>query len=454
MKNYKGYEPMRSVLNTDAFDKRRFSEVFEISPGLQRIRAQSMLPTMGALLSDIWASLYKMKPEITSDSVGKDFELNKSLMKIIMMNKSFSTYRSFTRLDDLMSVVATVKIGEMLNRWFAHEIEKSRCDSELLAPHYSVKPIEWEKKLKITVENNSHYFSEALDQAMEETKEVKNDLMTFFSSHRAGSGHAELKRIPLRDKLLLAEKLSVDEKTKAIAKWAGRFKKIARKKQQTEHIHTVERSDVTFGNDLDQLLSMEFSLYMHPVTRIDFLRRFVEGKTMQYEVKSREVLGKGPIILCLDQSGSMQRLETQAKGFTLALLLIARKQKRDLCLILFSTRLHIFNYKKGKVNSSDLTNLATTFLGGGTDFKLPLEAALNVINESCYKTADVVYVTDGEGTLADSFLQAFNKTKRRKGFNVLSLVIGEGSDIITQFSDKVIKIKDFNEQGSYAAFKL
>ena len=46
-----------SVLNTDAFDKRRFREIFEMSSGLQQLRGQSTLPMFESLLADIWASL-------------------------------------------------------------------------------------------------------------------------------------------------------------------------------------------------------------------------------------------------------------------------------------------------------------------------------------------------------------------------------------------------------------
>ena len=105
------------------------------------------------------------------------------------------------------------------------------------------------------------------------------------------SGDAELKKVPLRDQISLAEK---------IADWAGRFKQIARRKQKSKHSDSMERSGVTLGNDIGRLLPMELGLYAHPITKNDFLRRFVEGQTMQYEQKGHEVLGKGPIVLCLD----------------------------------------------------------------------------------------------------------------------------------------------------------
>lgn len=165
-------------------------------------------------------------------------------------------------------------------------------------------------------------------------------------------------------------------------------------------------------------------------------------------------MGKGPILLCLDQSGSMHKLDTQSKGFTLALMSIARKQRRDFCLILFSTRTQIFKYGRGKMKISDMINLAQTFLGGGTDFALPLDEALKVINDSRFKQADLVFVTDGEDRVKDSFLDAFNKKKKEKEFNVLSLVIGNNTKTVERFSDRVVHIKDLDEAGSFIAFEI
>jgi uncharacterized protein with von Willebrand factor type A (vWA) domain len=51
----------------------------------------------------------------------------------------------------------------------------------------------------------------------------------------------------------------------------------------------MERSGVTLGNDIERLLPMELGLYTHPVTKNDFLRRFVEGQTMMYEQVGQEV---------------------------------------------------------------------------------------------------------------------------------------------------------------------
>ncbi|ARK21059.1 hypothetical protein SporoP32a_05605 [Sporosarcina ureae] len=397
-----------------------------------------------------------------------------------MKDDSFENYRNFTRLDDLSSAIGTVKFGEKTNEWLIEQKERDKGlqkqmqevqamkrqlqkqeqkngagnGSEELQEDLIEAMSDLGDQLQQTLQNNSHSFSEAMSPAIQEMKQTKDSLKSLLGGTSAGSGDAELKKVPLRDQISLAEKIASNKQMKEIADWAGRFKQIARKKQKSKHSDSMERSGVTLGNDIERMLPMELGLYTHPITKNDFLRRFVEGQTMQYELKGHEVLGKGPIVLCLDQSGSMHKLDTQSKGFTLALMSIARKQKRDFCLILFSTRTKIFKYERGKIKISDMINLAQTFLGGGTDFALPLERTMNVINESRFKQADVVFVTDGEDRVKDSFLEVFNKKKKKKEFNVLSLTIGSNAKMVRQFLDKVVQVKDFDDTGSFTAFEI
>jgi len=468
------------VLNTDAFDKRRFNEIYKMSQGLQKLSIDGELPTFEPLLADIWASLYKMKPELTEAEIPDDLNVNKSLMEKIMSDVSFENYRNFTRLDDLSSAIGTVKFGEKANQWLAEQKDRDEDlkkqmqeiqaiqkqlqkqeqqngagnGSEKLQEELKIAMSDFDGQLQQKLQNNGHSFSQAMAQAMQETKQTKDSLKSLLGGTSASSGDAELKKVTLRDQISLAEKIASNKQMKEIANWAGRFKQIASKKQKSKNSDSMERSGVTLGNDIERLLPMELGLYTHPTTKNDFLRRFVEGQTMQYEQKGHEELGKGPIVLCLDQSGSMHKLDTQSKGFTLALMSIARKQKRDFCLILFSTRTQVIKYEKGKIRGSDMVNLAQTFLGGGTNFALPLDKAMNVINESRFKQADIVFVTDGEDRLRDSFLEAFNKEKKEKAFKVLSLVIGRSTNTVTQFSDKVVQVKDFDDEGSFTAFEI
>src|SRR5699024_4443786 len=167
-------------------------------------------------------------------------------------------------------------------------------------------------------------------------------------------------------------KISHNKHLQTIAEWAGRFKQIARQKQKSIYHNSIERSGVSLGKDIEKLLPSELSLYKNESTKLDFLRRFVEGQTMQYDTKGKESLGKGAIILCLDQSGSMHKLDYQSKGFALALISIAKRQKRDFCYIPFSIKTQVYRFVKGNISSSEMIQLSENFLGVGINFVMLL----------------------------------------------------------------------------------
>jgi uncharacterized protein with von Willebrand factor type A (vWA) domain len=468
VKVFKMDEMNCSVLNTDTFDRRRFKEIFAMSKGLQKLAHEATLPTIEPLLSDIWASFYKMKPAITVKEVDDYLSVNKLLMQIIMADEYFAYHRSFTRLNDFTSLISALQFGEKINKWLTEQLEEDEdFQEQLLKIQFRLgqkRKQQYQEadeisqgdneKLQQTIPGNYESFIQTLANARQESKQVESGLKSLLGGLGAGNADAEMKKVPLRDKILLAEKIASTKKMKEIAEWAGRFKQIARKKQKSKQSEPVTRRSVTIGNSIENLLPVELCFYTHPITKMDFLRRFAECETMQFEQKGLVDLKKGPIVLCLDQSDSMRSLETQSKGFTLALMSIAKKQRRDLCLVLFSSRIQVYTYEKGKIAASEITRLARTFLGGGTNFMLALDQAAHQINESRFKQADLVFVTDGEDQVTDSFLEAFNKNKREKAFNVLSLVIGCNRSSVEQFTDRLIEVIDFDNDGSFTAFEV
>lgn len=461
-----------SVLNTDTFDRRRFKEIFEMSKGLQTLTQNAVLPTYEPLLSDIWASFYKMKPIITVQEIEGSLLVNKLLIEMIMADEHFAYHRYFTRLNDLAAVIRTIQYGKKINKWLEQQLEKDKklreqsLEIQLRLGQMRKQQLEEKGEIQVdalqelngkmqqTILGNHESLSQAMDEAREEVKQVEDSLKSLLGGIGAGNTAAELKKVPLRDKIALAEKIASTQKMKEIAEWAGHFKQTARKKQKSKLSESVTRRGITVGNDIENLLPVELSFYTHPLMKMDFLRRFAEAETMQFEQKGPLHLNKGPIVLCLDQSDSMRSLETQSKGFTLALMSIAKKQRRDLCLVLFSSSVQIFTYEQGRMKASEIAKLGRIFLGGGTNFALALDQAIQVINESRFKQADVVFVTDGEDQLTDSFLEAFNRKKRKKAFNVLSLVIGCNSSTVEQFTDRVIEVMDFDNEGSFTAFEV
>lgn len=144
-------------------------------------------------------------------------------------------------------------------------------------------------------------------------------------------------------------------------------------------------------------------------------------------------------IVHMEQNGSMIRLFPENR----------RPQiKRILDLLGMSTAIYT-------LSMTHMVTLAETFLSGGTYFNHPLEQVLSIIEESRFKCADVVFVTDGEAHLNESFIAKFNTKKGEKSFNVLSLLLGvERTVTVEQFSDEFVKAKDFSDETSYVVLGI
>lgn len=451
-----------SVLNADAFDKRRFNEFLKMSKGLQELKenGENEFPYFSQLMGDIWSSFYKTKPRLLEEEkILPELKANHSFMGKIMSDEGFKQTKKTTTFDDVSSALFTVSFGEKVLEWIKEIKEKNKefekainnmqnLQQEQEGDQQLINQINQMNEI-LQNELSSSNIQEMIKQGIKETNEQKNSLKDLLNGIGAGTGNGdfELQKMPTRERIALAEKLKDNKKIKKIAEWAGRFKQIARSKQKVKHKESVERSGISMGNEVERILPIELSMQSFPTAKLDFLRRFAEGQVMLYDKKGKDVLGKGPIVLCLDQSGSMRTLELQSKGFALAIMAIAKKQKRDFAYIPFSTSAKVHLFKKGKISVKEMTEIAESFKNGGTNFYHPLKKALNLIIESRFKDADIIFVTDGDATLPYEFIEKFNKVKRQKKFGMKTILIGfEAKDeSLKPVSDEIIHANDFME---------
>ncbi|MEK5217765.1 vWA domain-containing protein [Psychrobacillus sp. FSL H8-0487] len=490
------YTENHTVMNTDTFDRERFLQLTSLSSKLNDVAEKqtrknvSYLPLMG----DMWSSLYKMKPHLKStEGEHKPNNLmNHELMQRVLEDDEYAKMRLTTKLDDFSSAIGSMRMTEVVTEWIDEQKSNEELQKQLnelnqkmkeQAAHGDKKETKNQKEKNVQLQNdisdlqnqvqeqlhqaieqNGSSFSDAIAKAHQQTKNAKEDLEDLLGGgNGAGSGDAEMKKIPLREQISLAETLKSNKKLKDIAEWAGKFKSIARKKQKSKHTESLDRSGMTLGADVERLLPQELALLSKEGTKNDFLRRFAEGQTMMYSPKGKETLGKGPIVMCLDQSGSMTSLDAQSKGFVLALAMIAKKQRRDFCVITFSVKVSkLYLYEKGKITPNQLVELATEFAGGGTHYGPPLIEAMNVIEKyKRFNKADLIFVTDGEpsdtGTLNNKeWMQNYLNRKKVKQVQILSLLIGNGvsNRWIKSFSDRVVRAADFDKEETTELFTI
>lgn len=149
--------------------------------------------------------------------------------------------------------------------------------------------------------------------------------------------------------------------------------------------------------------------------------------TRRFEV--RPAAEDGPLILCLDTSGSMAGArETVAKAVALEAARSARRSRRRCLLYAFGGPgdLRQLELELGRSSgASDLLAFLRCSFGGGTDADAPLEAALTRLEEAEWAAADVLVVTDGELPPPSADVGArLERAKAELGLQVHGLLVG------------------------------
>jgi uncharacterized protein with von Willebrand factor type A (vWA) domain len=220
--------------------------------------------------------------------------------------------------------------------------------------------------------------------------------------------------------------------------------------------------EVRPGRDLERLLPPELIALRHPLRRREFTRRLVEGQLLTYGLRGAEEHGRGPMIVCLDGSSSMAgEKEIWSKAVALTLLEIARRQRRLFRFICFSSAetplftLDLNPRAHHEVKEDRALDVAEYFPGGGTDFMIPLDAALDCLRAARYRRGDVVLVTDGECRVEPEWLTRFQAEKKKLGFAVYAVLIDVGQssrETVAALSDRVTSVSALTDDAARDLF--
>ncbi len=106
----------------------------------------------------------------------------------------------------------------------------------------------------------------------------------------------------------LFKRVRGDPTLRRICELAGRFRRVAQSKQRMKATHGLDDVvGVEPGGDVGRLLPAELAKLMIPELELDTLRRIAEREALCREHHAVEPVGKGPVIVCLDESGSHVR---------------------------------------------------------------------------------------------------------------------------------------------------
>jgi Mg-chelatase subunit ChlD len=237
----------------------------------------------------------------------------------------------------------------------------------------------------------------AASRAVDELREATEGLASIAFGNTPGTGGvpgSPQDGTPVRS---LAVRLRRDPRLLRIALLAGRFKRIAAAKRRQRVKHGADEiTDIEQGADLARALPAELAKLAHPRRRLDFMRSFLERRVLQYQLSGTDTLGRGPLVLLLDKSGSMGgQKDIWATALALAILERAHAEQRPFALVDFSGRV---TYEAMVEPGRELPHQALfVSCGGGTSIAAAFERALEIIahHPRALRRSDIVLITDG-----------------------------------------------------------
>lgn len=216
--------------------------------------------------------------------------------------------------------------------------------------------------------------------------------------------------------------LEKDESIRELANLLGRYRKSEKEVEETFYSETIIKQEwkikhaqknefvgIRESNDLNTLLPVEISLLADVDTETIFYKKFAEKKLLTYdynnlmsvsenesnEISKEKEENKGPIIICVDTSGSMKGTPEQvAKMLSFALLKIAMKGNRKCYLISFSNEVSTLDLSTLPDSIENLINFLSMSFSGGTDATPAFEETLNLIQGEDFRKADILFISD------------------------------------------------------------
>lgn len=267
---------------------------------------------------------------------------------------------------------------------------------------------------------------------------------------------AELQSQDIQEVIRYGKFLEDNSRVKELCELMGRMQKAAAKIERIRIRKTIayeqikkdynsreEISGVTFSNRIEDALPQELALLSDEDTSILFDLKFIEkrllsfekmgyvaetkSKTIEKEIEKKEEEKKGPIIVCVDTSGSMAGFpETLAKAVTLCLAGIAHTQNRNCYLINFSTTIETFDFCPPK-GMKDLIKFLKSSFHGGTDVMPALQEGLKMMESASYKNSDLLVISDFMFPVTEKETVSQIAQQRKKKNRFYALTISEAS---------------------------
>lgn len=426
----------KTALELDQWDIQRGKDCLKQSPkllGLQGVTQEAV--------ADLHGVAFLMEPKVVEHCADNR---RKQFIQQLLETPDCQALRQSTVLNDVASELAANAFGEqyhaLLQADAAKDALRKREEQAGKKPNTEKQEMQDEMGLRRAV-------AAALSSAKEEVDNY-DEMCRGLGGDGGADGKMDMKKMAEAFK-----KIRSNHMLKNVFERAGRFRRFMQSKQRQKTVHGQDDVvGVELGGDIGKLLPNELVQIADEDLELDAIRRLVERQMMCRQYEATEPVGKGPVVVCVDESGSMNGNPIwNAKAFALSMAYMAKMQNRWCCLIGYAggTEGTICVLQPGKWDQMALLQWLEHFYSGGTTVDVPLVELpgryWSVINPPKGKT-DVVLITDGIVDVPDKVKNDFNAWKLKNEVKCISLIINGQAGELGAVSDQTYTVRGISTE--------
>ena len=334
-------------------------------------------------------------------------------------------------------------------KWWLDKIEKTKTDE--------IKPLkvsllnELEKNISVLIENwelsQIKLIKEELIKKYISKLEYIKKLKEILSNLDLGTGYfwdlskGNIIESDINTLISWVEFLKKNKEIMELCNLLGKMKKYNKELIKEKISRTIkydikvpdknsneEISGIKLGKSIEYLLPNELALLNDSELEELFDLKYVEEKLMLFDydsyinieqekkveefIENEKDEEKGPIIICVDTSGSMSGApERIAKAIAFCISSKAISENRPCLLINFSTSIEVIEFNKFNL-FTDILNFLKKSFNGGTDLIPALKYSLDKIENEKFEKADVLILSDFIlNNIGNEILEKINNAK-------------------------------------------
>jgi uncharacterized protein with von Willebrand factor type A (vWA) domain len=404
-----------TALVVDAWGLRRGRELLAASERLERLGLDEFA------IADCHAAAFDPEPILCG---GCREQARREFFATLLETPEYRALHQSTRLDANASEIAAAHFAEALNRY--REDADSKGDA-------AGKDADSTMSREIAA---LRAISSALAAASAEVSEC-HEAVAAFGLGAGCPGANDVQAVAN-----LFRRVRNDPALRSICTLAGRYRRLAQSRQRRKVRHGLDDMvGIELGGDLGRVLPHELAKLATPPMDLEALRRLAERQLMCREYQSVEPVGRGPVVVCLDESGSMDGEPIHAaKAIALALAWIAKSQRRWSALVAYSgdSGERILPLPPGRWDERALADWLTQFIGRGSTLDVPVREMPRIFADlkAPVGDTDVIFVTDCQCRIPETVRDAFHAWKRSARARLITLVIGGDAGDLRALSDE------------------